>query len=274
MATLVMIGSSETRWVARDGGRPWMLTPRSYGARPMSLDPGQRRGQVGRGFGVRSGRATHDDDGHAEAARRLDLGVSRRAAAVLGDEKLDALFAHQPLLVGERERAARQDQLRPGQGVDLGGAIDRANDVAMLRGASEGGELQAPLRQQDRAPFRSERIDRRLDRIDFDPVVARLAPPRRTREDEQRHARRRAGLRGIVGNLLGERMRRVDDRVDRVAGEIVAQALDAAEAADAARDRRRLRVFRAAGEREDRRDVFAAGDARRPARSLRWFRRE
>jgi precorrin-3B C17-methyltransferase len=33
MATLVMIGSSETRWVARDGARPWMLTPRSYGAR-------------------------------------------------------------------------------------------------------------------------------------------------------------------------------------------------------------------------------------------------
>ena len=32
MATLVMIGSSETRWVAREGARPWMLTPRSYGA--------------------------------------------------------------------------------------------------------------------------------------------------------------------------------------------------------------------------------------------------
>jgi precorrin-3B C17-methyltransferase len=33
MATLVMIGSSETRWVAREGKRPWMLTPRAYGAR-------------------------------------------------------------------------------------------------------------------------------------------------------------------------------------------------------------------------------------------------
>jgi precorrin-3B C17-methyltransferase len=32
MATLVMIGSSETRWVTRDRARPWMLTPRSYGA--------------------------------------------------------------------------------------------------------------------------------------------------------------------------------------------------------------------------------------------------
>ena len=33
MATLVIIGSSETRWVARGAARPWMLTPRGYGAR-------------------------------------------------------------------------------------------------------------------------------------------------------------------------------------------------------------------------------------------------
>ena len=32
MATLVIVGSSETRFIARDSGRPWMLTPRSYGA--------------------------------------------------------------------------------------------------------------------------------------------------------------------------------------------------------------------------------------------------
>lgn len=32
MSTLVIIGSSETRFVLRDKGRPWLLTPRSYGA--------------------------------------------------------------------------------------------------------------------------------------------------------------------------------------------------------------------------------------------------
>jgi precorrin-3B C17-methyltransferase len=31
MATLVVIGSSETRLIPRDGARPWMLTPRGYG---------------------------------------------------------------------------------------------------------------------------------------------------------------------------------------------------------------------------------------------------
>jgi len=33
MATLVVIGSSETRFIGRDGGWAWMLTPRAYGAR-------------------------------------------------------------------------------------------------------------------------------------------------------------------------------------------------------------------------------------------------
>jgi precorrin-3B C17-methyltransferase len=32
MATLVIIGSSETRFIRRDGERSWMLTPRAYGA--------------------------------------------------------------------------------------------------------------------------------------------------------------------------------------------------------------------------------------------------
>ena len=32
MATLVVIGSSETRCIVRDGARPWMVTPRAYGA--------------------------------------------------------------------------------------------------------------------------------------------------------------------------------------------------------------------------------------------------
>jgi precorrin-3B C17-methyltransferase len=33
MATLLVIGSSETRFILREGARPWMLTPRAYGVR-------------------------------------------------------------------------------------------------------------------------------------------------------------------------------------------------------------------------------------------------
>jgi len=31
MATLIVVGSSETRFIARNGARPWMTTPRAYG---------------------------------------------------------------------------------------------------------------------------------------------------------------------------------------------------------------------------------------------------
>ncbi len=34
MSTLVMIGSSETRFIEREGKEPWLYTPRHYGAQP------------------------------------------------------------------------------------------------------------------------------------------------------------------------------------------------------------------------------------------------
>jgi precorrin-3B C17-methyltransferase len=34
MSTLVIIGSSESRWIIRPQGAPWLLTPRSYGIKP------------------------------------------------------------------------------------------------------------------------------------------------------------------------------------------------------------------------------------------------
>ena len=43
MATLVIVGSSETRLVAGQGGRRWMLTPRRYGVLP-SAEPAGREG--------------------------------------------------------------------------------------------------------------------------------------------------------------------------------------------------------------------------------------
>ena len=42
MATLVIVGSSETRLVAGQGGRRWMLTPRSYGAVPSAEPAGSK----------------------------------------------------------------------------------------------------------------------------------------------------------------------------------------------------------------------------------------
>jgi hypothetical protein len=64
-------------------------------------------------------------------------------------------------------------------------------------------------------------------------------------------------------------MRRVDHRIDALARKIRGEALGAAKAADAQRDRRRCGVRRRAGEREKRRDIALARDAPRERVSLR-----
>jgi hypothetical protein len=58
-------------------------------------------------------------------------------------------------------------------------------------------------------------------------------------------------------------MSRVDHRVDALALKIRGEALYAAKAADAQRDRRRGRIRRHSGQRQNRRDVGVAGDAPR-----------
>ena len=65
-------------------------------------------------------------------------------------------------------------------------------------------------------------------------------------------------------------MGRVDDGVDALAREIGGEACDAAEAADAQRDRRRRGIGRRAREREDRLDLGVIGD---PPRQRARFRR-
>jgi hypothetical protein len=37
MSTLVLIGSSETRFIERPGNTPWLLTPRTYGQRNVNV---------------------------------------------------------------------------------------------------------------------------------------------------------------------------------------------------------------------------------------------
>ena len=133
MATLVIVGSSETRFVARDGARAWMLTPRSYRGAAMSPDPGHHVIEHVERLRLRRFRPPHHDDVDAERPRRLDLGVGRASAAVLGDERLDPLVAHKLEFVVEREGAAGENQLafRAGrQSRRAGRSTARCNDAA------------------------------------------------------------------------------------------------------------------------------------------------
>ena len=117
----------------------------------------------------------------------------------------------------------------------------------MLRMRGERFELQAADAEKRPARRRAERFGRRCEIVDLDPVVAGRALPRRTLERQQRHGRHGAGGDRVRAHLRRERMGGVDDAHNVFAAKIVHQAIDAAKAAKAPGNRRRRRVFGAAG---------------------------
>ena len=131
MATLVLVGSCETRLVARPGGAPFVYTPtperrrneraiRATASSTVVADPA-------------SPGTTQQDDRQVKRPRRLELGLGRGAAAVLGDQHVDAVLAHQTDFVGELERTTRLDVGRMFENVLVDG-LDRAdedNDAAV-----------------------------------------------------------------------------------------------------------------------------------------------
>ena len=226
----------------------------------MSGDPRHDGFEIVERFGFGRGRPTHDDNLDLERARRLDLGVSCTAAAILGHQHLDPLIAHELQFVGEREGPARQDELAVWQGVDLGGSIDCSHDVAMLPGSREGGELQPALRKKDGSRGGPENVDGLLDCRDFDPAVVGLARPGLAGEHDERRIGCLAGRNRVGGHARSERMGRVDNRADAFAGEKHRQALGAAKAANALGDRRMGRIGRHPRPRQDCRNTGLIGD--------------
>jgi hypothetical protein len=219
------------------------------------------------GFG--RGRLAQDDDFDVECARRLDLGVGRTPAAILGHQRFDLLALHEREFIGERERTARKDQLAVGEGVDLRRRVDCPYDVTMLRGSHESAELQSAVGEEDCFRGCPESVDGFLDCRDLDPAVAGLARPGRTGEHDERRTRGQARGHRVGGHAGGKRVRRVDHGVDALAGEKRRQPLGAAKAADASRDRRWSGIGRRSRQRQDCRNIRLIGDPPRERAGLR-----
>jgi hypothetical protein len=235
----------------------------------MSRDPGQDRVEVVKRFGFRRGRPAHDDDVDLKRARRLDLGVGRAPAAVLGHQGFDALAFHEREFVSERERTARENQFAVGEVANLCRPVYRAHDVAMLRRSPEGGKLEPTLSEEHSLRPSPKGSDGVLHGYDLDPAVAGLACPRRTSEDDERRTGRAAGGDGVGRHARSERMGRVDDGADMLSGEKRRQALGAAKAADASRDWRWSGIGRRPRQRQDWRKVGLIGDSPRKGARLR-----
>lgn len=102
-----------------------------------------------RGVGPR--RAVEHDHGQAEAAGGGELAVGGVAAAVLRHEELDAPGLEERGFLGLAERPAGEEGFGLGRQLVGRDRLDAADEVAVLRGGAEGGDLLAADGEEDAA---------------------------------------------------------------------------------------------------------------------------
>ena len=225
------------------------------------IEPGDRvfdcldRGCIGRGWP-----AQHDNV-DAERARRGDLAVSCGRAAVLGNHHVDAMLAHQRMIVGFAERAAAGDVADTGQRQRRIDRIDAADQIIVLRRLAERLKLIAAERDKDAARRLTKRPHCVTDIAHLDPPVTRNFNPWRSSQRDQLHAASPRGCDGVCRNHIGVWMGGVDQGIDALADEIFCETFGTAKATDTDRHRLRGGRRRAAGKRQRDLEAGATGEA-------------
>ncbi len=186
--------------------------------------------------GLRAGRAVDEDDGQAEVAGGGDLAIGGVAAAVLRHDDLDAAGGEQSALVGFGEGAAGEEGLGAGWQVGRRDGFDAADEVVVVRGGAEGGDLLTADGEEHPAGCVAEGRGGGGHVGDAGPAVAGDRLPRRALEDDEGDGDGGGSAHGVAGDPAGERVRGVDEDRDGVGAEPVGEAVRAAEAADADAD--------------------------------------
>ena len=235
----------------------------------MMLNKGERLFKIKSHTAFGQSGALDHDHRNAQGARRRELGIRLRTAAVFGGQHLDALSAHQSNLVINRKRTAREDECGVARHFMRGRLINAAHEIGMRVGTPESAERQTAHSQKHAPRTRTQGINCRFNIADALPVIALFGAPFRTRENKPRDVKRLAGFRRMTRHLRGERMRRIDHAGDRLAFEIGNQTLNTAKAANAMRDGWTGWRFGATGKREDRIKIGAINQSARDSARLR-----
>ena len=266
MATCVIVGSAETRVIDRGGHAAAGLHAALFGGGERDdRAPGKRLLDVVSRRHAGSAGRPHHHHRHAERARRGDLAVGRRAAAVLGDDGVDAVSASSARSSASVERPARDDVARRRAARAAARPDRRCGRDSGAAARPEGARPPA-----GRAPGRRRRgaapsaVDGLGHVADDGPAVARPRCPGRAAQRDERHARRaRRAASALAEMRAAKGWVASTSRSMRLRAQPGREPLRAAEAADAHRHRAAARGRGAAGERQ--RDVEARAAASRPA---------
>jgi hypothetical protein len=203
----------------------------------------------------------------ADTARRGNLAVGRVPAAVLADDRVDAMGGQQLALGTFCERAARNQISRVRYGQRRINRIDAAYEIMVLRRRRERDEFFAAEREKDVARFGPEGPHGVGHVVSFRPTIACRPLPGRPSQRKKPHPGSRGGACRVLRNRRGVGVRCIDQRCDAFGAQIGRETFGPAKSADPHRYRLRSRGGGTAGKRQRDRDVGAPAKAfREPAR--------
>lgn len=215
-------------------------------------------------------RTLDQHDGQTENSGCDDFALRRLAARILADDDLDAVFLQKRDFRFDGEGAAGEQVFDTWHGERRYDRIDAAHEIMVLRRDIESLGLLSADRKEDTAGFVAQHGHGLADRADACPAVTRRLLPARPFQPQQRYAGRPARRAGIVGNLSGKGMGRIDHQIDAVFLKIGHKPLDTAETAGAHRHRLRCGIDGTAGKRQRDGEIGPAG---KPARKRARFGR-
>lgn len=213
-------------------------------------------------------RALDHDHLDAEVPCRLDLAVSRIAAAILGDDYLDSMPLQQVQFVRQSERASAGDVADIGHRQRRLDGIDAADPILVLRRRIGQMRLLPASRQENAQGQSAERGHGLRNTMHREPVIALDRHPGRTAQRKSRHIALNSHLRSIGGDAGCERMGGVYQQIDPFILKITSKTLRAAETAAAHRNGLRRRISGPARERQDNVKIGAGGKPRRQSAGL------
>lgn len=220
--------------------------------------------------GSRVGWPLEQQHPYAELARRGDLAVSRRAAAVLGDHDIDRMTEQQCSVLVLAERPATVNVVSTRKGKRWFDWINTANEISVLGRVGKLRDLLAAQREEYAPRLKAEDPNGIVRAPNFGPPVTVDFPPGRPAQREHRSVGLRCGGRRVSGDPRRIRMSGIDQCMDLLLKEIPRETVDPPEAAAARGNGLNRRGRRASGEREGHAHVVAG---RQPLCELPGLRR-
>ena len=199
--------------------------------------------------------ATDHENLYAEHARRFDLRIGGAAAAVLGDDDVDAMVSQERQFEIQREWSAVENEDGMIKLQSRRDGIDAADQIKMLRSRFGRMRLLPAGRQEDAARRSSQCPDGFGNGRRMRPAVAGHFAPERAAQCDGRNPGHAGSLGSVRGNSGGKGVRGIDQQVEFTFSQEAFEPFGTAKATNSHGNRLFGRFFRASSKRQQDIDI-------------------